>query len=136
MTPTRTPPARLEAEARVLIPVIRRIGPSPGVIELLDRVRPRTLIAVSDFDPGAKLKALGLGRYFKRIYAAERYGALKPDPRVFHAALADLGIPAPALLHIGNRADTDGAAARAAGCPALILGRDFSSFPELGALLT
>ncbi len=127
--------ARLEAEARVLIPVIRRIGPSPGVIELLDRVRPRTLIAVSDFDPGAKLEALGLSRYFKRIYAAERYGALKPDPRVFHAALADLGIPAPALLHIGNRADTDGAAARAAGCPALILGRDFSSFPELGALL-
>ena len=42
---------RLEAEARILIPVIRRIGPAPGAAELLDRLRPRTLIAVSDFDP-------------------------------------------------------------------------------------
>ncbi|MDE2881475.1 MAG: HAD-IA family hydrolase [Acidobacteriota bacterium] len=127
--------ARLAAEARILIPVIRRLGPRSGVAELLDRLRPRTLIAVSDFDPEARLEALGLRGAFERVYAAERYGALKPDPRVFHAALADLGIPAAALLHIGNRADTDGPAARAAGCRALILGQDFASFGELGDLL-
>ena len=127
--------ARRAAEARILIPVIRRLGPRPGVAELLDRLRPYTLIAVSDFDPEARLDALGLRGPFERVYAAERHGALKPDPRVFHAALADLGIAATALLHIGNRADTDGAAARAAGCRALILGRDFASFPELGVLL-
>ena len=123
--------ARLEAETRVLIPVIRRLGPRPGVTELLDRLRPRTLVAVSDFDPEAKLDALGLRGCFERVYAAERYGALKPSPGVFHVALADLGIPASALLHIGNRAETDGSAARAAGCRALILGRDFTSFGEL-----
>ena len=127
--------ARLAAEARILIPVIRRLGPRSGVAELLDRLRPRTLIAVSDFDPEARLEALGLRGAFERVYAAERYGALKPDPRVFLAALADLGIPAAALLHIGNRADTDGPAARAAGCRALILGQDFASFGELGDLL-
>ncbi len=127
--------ARLAAEARILIPVIRRLGPRSGVAELLDRLRPRTLIAVSDFDPEARLEALGLRGVFERVYAAERYGALKPDPRVFHAALADLGIPAAALLHIGNRADTDGPAARTAGCRALILGQDFASFGELGDLL-
>ena len=127
--------ARLKVEARLLIPVIRRIGPSPGVVRLMDRLRPRTLIAVSDFDPEAKLEALGLRDRFDRIYAAERHGALKPDPRVFHAALADLGMPASALLHIGNRAETDGAAARAAGCRALILGADFTSFGEFQDLL-
>ena len=127
--------ARLAAEARILIPVIRRLGPRSGVAELLERLRPRTLIAVSDFDPEARLEALGLRGAFERVYAAERYGALKPDPRVFHAALADLGIPAAALLHIGNRADTDGPAARAAGCRALILGQDFASFGELRDLL-
>ena len=127
--------ARREAEARILVPVIRRRGPRPGVTELLDRLRARTLIAVSDFDPEAKLEALGLRGYFERVHAAERTGALKPDPRVFHAVLEDLGIPASALLHIGNRADTDGAAARAAGCRALILGADFTSFGELGNLL-
>ena len=123
--------ARLAAESRILLPAIRRRGPAPGIVELLERLRPYTLVAVSDFDPEAKLEALGLREYFERIYAAERTGALKPDPRVFHAALADLGIPAATLLHIGNRADTDGAAARAAGCRALILGRDFASFGDL-----
>ena len=133
--PSSETSARLEAEARILIPVIRRLGPRPGAAELLGRLRPRTLIAVSDFDPEARLEALGLRGFFERIYAAERTGALKPDPRVFHAALADLGIPASALLHIGNRVDADGGAARAAGCRALILGADFSSFGELGNLL-
>lgn len=127
--------ARLAAEARLLIPVIRRRGPAPGIVGLLEHLRPYTLVAVSDFDPGARLEALGLRGTFERVYAAERTGALKPDPRVFHAALADLGIPASALLHVGNRADTDGAAARAAGCRALILGTDFTSFGELRDLL-
>lgn len=127
--------ARIEAEARILVPVIRRLGPRPGVAEVLDRLHPRTLVAVSDFDPEAKLAALGLLGVFERIYAAERTGALKPDPQVFHAALADLGIPASDLLHIGNRADTDGEGARTAGCRALILGRDFASFGELRDLL-
>lgn len=127
--------ARLAAEARILLPAIRRRGPRSGVVELLDRLRPRTLVAVSDFEPEAKLEALGLRGYFERVYAAERTGALKPDPRVFHAVLADLGIPASALLHVGNRADTDGGAARAAGCRALILGADFTSFRELRDLL-
>ena len=131
--PSSDIPARLEAEARLLIPVIRRSGPMPGIVELLDRLRPRTLIVISDFAPEAKLDALGLN--FDRVYAAERYGALKPDPRVFHAATTDLGIPPSALLHIGNRPDTDGLAARAAGCRALILGTDFASFRELRDLL-
>lgn len=128
--PSSDIPARLAAEARVLVPLLRRIGPRPGVAAFLDRLRPRPLIVVSDFAPEAKLDALGLR--FDRVYAAERYGALKPEPRVFQRALADLGIAPPALLHIGNRMDTDGLAARAAGCRALILGADFASFRELG----
>lgn len=127
--------ARLAAEARILIPVLRRLGPRRGVADLLGHLRGYSLIAVSDFDPEARLEALGLRGFFERVYAAERTGALKPDPRVFHAALADLGIPAAALLHVGNRADTDGPAARAAGCRTLILGEDFTSFGELGDLL-
>ena len=128
-------PGRLEAEARLLLPVIRRLGPRAGAADLLTRLRPRTLIAVSDFDPEAKLEALGLRHHFDHTYAAERYGALKPDPSVFRAALADLGIAPSTLLHVGDRPDTDGLAARAAGCRALILGTDFASFRELRVLL-
>ena len=130
-----TIPVRLEAEARLLIPVIRRRGPRAGAADLLTRLRPRTLIAVSDFDAEAKLEALGLRHHFDHTYAAERYGALKPDPAVFRAALADLGIAPSTLLHVGDRPDTDGLAARAAGARALILGTDFASFRGLGDLL-
>lgn len=124
---------RLEQEERVLAPAIRRLGPAPGVIALLDQLRPRVgwLLAVSDFCAEARITALGLDGRFDRVYAAERVGAFKPDPRVFRAALADLGIPAGALLHIGNRPETDGRAARAAGCRPLLLGKDFASFPQL-----
>ncbi len=128
-------PVRLEAEARLLLPVIRRRGPRAGAADLLTRLRPRTLIAVSDFDAEAKLEALGLRHHFDHTYAAERYGALKPDPTVFRAALADLGIAPSTLLHVGDRPDTDGLAARAAGARALILGTDFASFRGLGDLL-
>ena len=130
-----TIPVRLEAEARLLLPVIRRRGPRAGAADLLTRLRPRTLIAVSDFDAEAKLEALGLRHHFDHTYAAERYGALKPDPTVFRAALADLGIAPSTLLHVGDRPDTDGLAARAAGARALILGTDFASFRGLGDVL-
>jgi len=77
--PSPNASARLAAEARILIPVIRRLGPRPGVAELLDRLRQYTLIAVSDFAPETRLEALGLGGVFERVYAAERHGTHKPN---------------------------------------------------------
>lgn len=129
--------ARLAAEGRLLLPALRRIGPAPGVLALLEVLRRRAgrVVVVSDYEPGAKLEALGLGGRFDRAYAAEEAGRLKPDPAVFRRALADLGIAAEALLHLGDRVETDGAAAAAAGCRALVRGRDFESFARLAALL-
>lgn len=127
--------ARLAAESRLLLPVLRRLGPAPGVLPLLETLRRRVdrLVVVSDYEPGAKLEALGLDGRFDRCCAAEEAGRLKPDPAVFRRALADLGIAPEALLHLGDRADTDRAAAEAAGCRALIRGRDFESFARLAA---
>ena len=129
--------ARLAAEGRLLLPVLQRIGPAPGVLALLEVLRRRVgrVVVVSDYEPEAKLKALGLGGRFDRAYAAEKAGRLKPDPAVFRRALADLGIAAEALLHLGDRAETDGAAAAAAGCRALVRGRDFESLARLAAVL-
>ena len=120
-------------EARLLVPVIGRIGPAPGLVAVLNRLRPlvAALAAVSDFAPEARIAALGLSGRFDHIYAAETLGALKPDPRVFRRVVDDLGIPPAALLHLGNRPETDGRAATAAGCRVRILGKDFSSFGEL-----
>ncbi len=83
---------------------------------------------------GGKLGALGLdgdGSPFEAVFAGEVVGALKPSPRLFERALEDLRVPAGGLVQIGDRDDTDAVAAVAAGCGALILGRDFDDFGEL-----
>lgn len=127
--------ARLEAEERLLLPVLRRLGPAPGLIGLIEvlRIRVGRLVAVSDFEAEAKIETLGLLGRFERCYAGEEAGVIKPNPSVFRPALADLGIAPGALLHIGDRPETDGAAAGAIGCRALIRGRDFRSFGDLVA---
>ncbi|WP_374610333.1 HAD family hydrolase [Gordonia sp. (in: high G+C Gram-positive bacteria)] len=42
-------------------------------------------------------------------------GAIKPDPRIFHAALDPLGVPADEVLMVGDSETADGGA-RALGC--------------------
>jgi HAD superfamily hydrolase (TIGR01549 family) len=102
---------------------IRRAGPRAGVPEALAALRGRglRLIVTSDYGSEFKLKALGLADAFERLYAGEALGHLKPSPRLFEHVISDLGIEPGALLHIGDRPDTDGAGAEAVGCRSLIL---------------
>jgi len=129
--------ALLRLEERWYRPAIARTGPRPGAREALAFVRGREIpqVASSDYLADYKLEALGLAGFFAATYAGETLGFVKPSPRGFERIATDFGIPTAAVLHIGDRPDTDGAAAAAAGCRALILGRDFRSFSELLALL-
>jgi len=89
----------------------------PGVhdaITLLDaRGIPRAV--ASDHPVEGKLRRLGLDAGWRAGLCAEALGALKPDPTVLLAAARAMGCPITAMLHIGDRHDTDGEAARAAG---------------------
>ena len=58
-------------------------------------------------------------------------GAAKPDPRIFHAALARLGVAPAAALYVGDDADDDIAGAAAAGLRAL----DVASVKDLSEIL-
>ena len=87
---------------------------------------------VSDYPSRAKLRALGVGEGWSAVIDCSALGALKPLPDGLEAAAAALGVPASAIVHIGDRADTDGGAAEAAGAVALIRGRDY---PDEGALV-
>lgn len=42
-------------------------------------------------------------------------GSVKPDPRIFRAALEELGVPAESALMVGDSAEADGGAT-ALGC--------------------
>jgi FMN phosphatase YigB (HAD superfamily) len=85
--------------------------------QLLEIVAAGTRIAaVSDRRIDDKLQALGLHDlpWAARI-SAEDTGWLKPDPRPFLTACERMGVEPGRALHVGDRDDTDGAGARAAG---------------------
>jgi len=106
----------------------------PGTYRVFDDVEP-TLEALrargvrlavvsnwSDLLPGL-LEGLGLARFLDAVAVSALEGTTKPDPRLFERALARLGVPARAALHVGDHPVRDVQGARAAGVPALLLDR-------------
>lgn len=68
------------------------------------------------------LKRHQLFNYFKARLYSDELGFKKPDPRAMLSILErEGGLPASALLHVGDRFDTDGAAALAVGCQCVVL---------------
>jgi FMN phosphatase YigB (HAD superfamily) len=57
----------------------------------------------------------GLIGYFGVLTFSNEHGWLKPDPRIFHHTLAELGVPPEHALHIGDTEDMDITGAKAAG---------------------
>lgn len=128
---------RVALEQAWLSPEIAALGARPGVASALGAFRARfeSQVALSDFEPTHKLASLGLIDGFDAVYCGERLGYLKPSPEPFKRILRDLDLQPENLLHIGDRPETDGAGARAAGCRVLLLGRDFRSFSGLESML-
>lgn len=93
--------ARALAEVRALVDACDRTGVPRAV--------------VSDHAALDKLAAMGLGGW-AAVVDCSALGALKPLPDGLWAASAQLGVPPSEILHVGDRWDTDGAAAAAAGC--------------------
>jgi HAD superfamily hydrolase (TIGR01509 family) len=59
----------------------------------------------------------GLRAWLATLVDSAVVGCRKPDPAIFHAALADLGIPPEAALFVGDSLRRDMAGARAIGMP-------------------
>lgn len=93
--------------------------PRPGTAELFEFLRQRDFpIAVySDYPRTAeRLSSLGLDPAVGgRLYGPEHFGAQKPAVRPFVSIARDLGVPPKHILVVGDRDDTDGAGAAAAG---------------------
>ena len=109
------------------------VGAQPGLTALIKAIQDagRRQIVITDYEAGGKLDALKLPITFERVYEGEVLGAIKPSPQLFKTILNDLDIEPHALLHIGDRDESDGVAARSAGCQVLILGKDFESYVDL-----
>lgn len=108
-----------------LTAVLRTIGPIAGVKAALSSMAARGLKLALVSDRGAaraKLAALGLDDLpWSAVVSADDTGVLKPSPDVLQHTARLLGVEPVELLHVGDRDDADGAAARAAGCACVII---------------
>ena len=110
-----------------VVRALARVGPRPSAREALSLLAGRGLLlaVVSDRRIADKLAALGLHDLpWRAKVSADDVGALKPAPVLFLAACAAIGVAPDEAAHVGDRADTDDAGARAAGMRSLLLGRD------------
>jgi FMN phosphatase YigB (HAD superfamily) len=92
--------------------------PRPGMSALFSRLSKGSVpfAVYSDYPETAKrLSFLGLSPTHGRLYGPEHFGAQKSAARPFTMIAGDLGIPPQRTLVMGDREDTDGAGAAAAG---------------------
>lgn len=93
---------------------------------LADLARDYALGVVSNFYGNVEriLHDAGFGALLRVVADSTLVGAAKPDPAIFAFAVARLGTPADATLHVGDSYERDVLAARAAGLRAAWLNGD------------
>jgi len=101
--------------------------PVPGMVQALDTLAGRYRLAIiSDaiVTPGTRLRellaGLGMRDFFEVFVFSDEAGASKPDRRVFDLASQGLGVPLPAMAHVGDREANDVAGPLAVGMRAVL----------------
>lgn len=101
----------------------------PETREVLDWFRSRgvRMGVISDTSPSLPLtlEAAGIGEYFGCAVCSDLVGAMKPDPAIYRAALATLGVPAEESLYVDDY-DVEADGARALGFTAFHIDRSRS----------
>jgi HAD superfamily hydrolase (TIGR01549 family) len=96
------------------------------------------LIVLSNWDMSLRrvLGAFDIIDPFEAIFASLEEGVEKPDARFFHMACDHLGVTPNEVVHVGDHANDDFAAAKAMGMHALWLNREAheSEFPMIASL--
>ncbi len=97
----------------------------PGVRDGLQRLKAAGLPLVCLTNkPGAfarpLLAATGLDGFFRQVFGGDAFARKKPDPLPLLAACRALGTPPAATLMLGDSSN-DAQAARAAGCPVVLV---------------
>lgn len=78
----------------------------------------------------ADLQRCGIAHWFSGHVTARAAGAAKPDARIFARLLAEAGVEAHEVLHIGDDPVTDVVGAMQAGMQAVWLNRDARAWPQ------
>ena len=110
----------------------RRADRAAETLEVL-RGRGYRLACISNADGRVRglLEAAGLASYLEFVIDSAEAGLEKPDPRIFHAATARLGIPPPFCAYVGDIYEIDVAGAAAAGMRPVLIGAAPAPAPVL-----
>lgn len=116
------------------LPVLRdalQFRPFDDVGAALEAIAKRGLrtAVVSNWDCSLPEALTGAGLEFDAVVDSATTGASKPDPAMFLLAVRRLGVDPSRVLHVGDRDDTDGAGARAAGLDVVIVDRSDAPAP-------
>lgn len=105
-------------------------------VDLFDDARPALTFLAARFplvalsNGNADVGRVGLGEFFAAGVSAREFGVGKPDPRIFHAAAAAVGVAADAVLHVGDDAALDVLGALDAGMQAVWVNRAAAPWPH------
>lgn len=101
--------------------------PFPWTMEVLSQLKERAyrLALLSNWDKSARpiLQKLQLTDYFETIIISEEFGCEKPDVRIFHELLRQIGSLPEDILYVGDNYYDDAAGASMAGIDTVILNR-------------
>ncbi len=105
----------------------------PDSLPALQRITARWPLA-SLTNGNADLQRIGIHAHFTHHICARDSGVAKPDPRIFRAAAALLGVAPGQILHVGDDPLMDVVGAREAGLRTAWINRDGQPWPAgLGA---
>lgn len=94
----------------------------------LDELRARgfKLGIISNWDERLRplMSELRLAEYFDAVAISVEQDSTKPDSKIFHSCLENLGFPAHCVLHVGDSHREDGLGAQSAGMATLLLERE------------
>jgi putative hydrolase of the HAD superfamily len=121
--------APLEALWKVYFNARNSVDPYPDVLPALARLAERLPLA-SLTNGNADLELTGVAAHFAHHVCARDTGVAKPDPRIFLAAAARLGVPPGRILHVGDDPVMDMTGARDAGLRTAWINRAGAAWPE------
>ena len=125
--------APLDALWEIYFSARNRVELYADALPALERLSARLPLA-SLTNGNADLGRIGLLAHFRHQVSARDTGVPKPDPRIFQAAAAALGVAPHELMHVGDDPMLDVKGARDAGLRTAWLNREGLPWPdELGA---
>lgn len=114
--------ALLEPACDVFHAVRNQVECYPDVLDALARIAAHVPVAALS-NGNADLQRIGLMQHFAFQLSSGEHGSAKPDPSIFLAACARLGVPAANVLHVGDHVSIDVLGALDAGLHACWINR-------------